>query len=75
MKLVQLGSNQMELQVGDARILVSYETPVAAYTPERGYIRTAKFWSRTTSKHINRWLPTNTVAIVPQEDLNALLNG
>lgn len=36
-------------------ILVSYETPVAAYVPGVGMVRTEEFWSVTTSKHIGLW--------------------
>lgn len=59
------------VQIG-ATVLFSYNTPVVAfvlseYNPkydgnghiieqESGYIKTDKFWSTTTSKHINKWL-------------------
>ncbi len=56
MRVKSIGSNMTEITVGDWTVLVSYETPVAAYTPKQGYFRTSEFHSRTTSKHINRWL-------------------
>ena len=57
MKLNPIAANQNEvvLNNGDT-IFFSYKTPVAAYCPLRGYIRTEKFWSVTTSRHINKWL-------------------
>lgn len=39
------------------QVLVSYETPVAAFVPSLGgYYRTDTKYSVTTSKHINQWL-------------------
>jgi hypothetical protein len=38
-----------------------------------GYIRTAQFWSSTTSRHINKWLKGITeVTEVPQTVLQEL---
>jgi hypothetical protein len=57
MKLIPLGSNQNLVQLnGGVQVLFSYKTPVAAYVPGQGYFRTNHDWSRTTSKHINKWL-------------------
>lgn len=48
-------------------ILFSYSTPVAAYIPGRGFVKTDKFWSKTTSRHINKYLSgVDTVAIESQ---------
>lgn len=44
----------LELDVGE-EVLFSYHTPVAARFGGREY-RTARYWSVTTSKHINRFL-------------------
>ena len=57
MKLTPIAANQTELSfTNGAQVFFSYKTPVAAYCPLRGYIKTAKFWSVTTSRHINKWL-------------------
>lgn len=64
MRLKPLGRNVTELTLNDGTIvLFSYETPVAAWLDDNGpehnlspFIRTRKFWSKTTSKHINEWL-------------------
>ena len=37
-------------------ILTHYETAVAAFHPDLGFIRTSKNHSTTTSKNINMWL-------------------
>jgi len=50
-----IGSNQIEIHHGDNIFLVSYKTPVAAYVKGKFYKTSTKF-SRTTSKHINKWL-------------------
>lgn len=56
MNLVNLGSNMNELILGNKSILISYETPVALHIEGMGYIVTEKKWSRTTSRHINKFL-------------------
>lgn len=66
MKLKQLGANMTELHLNNGTIvLFSYETPVAAFNlmgftngcqTRCAVIKTNKKWSRTTSKHITKWL-------------------
>lgn len=57
MKLIPLASNQNLVRLNNGtQILFSYRTPVAAFVPGEGYFRTNQNWSRTTSKHINKWL-------------------
>jgi len=51
-----VGSNMVEVTHGDATILFSYKTPVAAFVEGHGMFATDKFWSRTTSTHIGKWL-------------------
>lgn len=59
------------------RVLVYYETPVAAWMPDGvegpHFIKTAKKWSATTSKHINKWLAGASADEVPQERIEAIL--
>lgn len=77
MKVQPIGSNQTEVSLADGtEVLISYQTPVAALVPGKGWIRTATKWSVTTSKHINRWLAENCggdVATVPQWELDQLV--
>ena len=56
MRLTPIAANQTEIETADARIFFSYKTPVAAYIFGRGFVRTNKFWSVTTSRHINKWI-------------------
>lgn len=73
MKLKNLGSNMNELVINDTRVLISYETPVACIRPANNFDhlvaeRTDKKWSRTTSKHINKWLASNGCASAKERD-------
>ena len=78
MKLTNFGSNKNSLRFYDGReVFFSYETPVAAYDPDKGYIKTNKHWSTTTTRHINYWLNLSTNAkdtpTVDQETLDEFL--
>ena len=75
MQLTPIAANQTQLNLNDGtEVFFSYKTPVAAYCPSQGYIRTAKFWSVTTSRHINKWLKGITeVTEVPQTVLQELV--
>lgn len=77
MRLNQVTVTSTEVELSDGtRVLFSYRTPVAALVPGKGWIRTEKKWSVTTSKHINRWLAENcggTVQGVPQWELDHLV--
>jgi hypothetical protein len=66
MKVRNVGSNMTELMTDGCTVLFSYETPVAAYTPTQGYVRTAKWYSQTTTRHINKWLDGVTAEEMPQ---------
>jgi len=56
MKLTPIAANQTEVETNEGRIFFSYKTPVAAYLWGKGYIKTEKYWSVTTSRHINKWM-------------------
>lgn len=80
MKLQQKGSNQTELTLNDWYVLFSYQTPVVAIrrSTDTLYV-TEKHWSRTTSRHINKYLadfnyPQDAVR-KPQEFFDDLVGG
>ncbi len=79
MKIKSLGNNKTELHLKHTILLISYETPVALrYTNTRGVLKTEKFHSGTTSKHINQWfescgLDSKLVPTMPQKWFNDLL--
>ena len=76
MKLTPIAANQTEVSfTNGTQVFFSYKTPVAAYLPEKGYVRTEKFWSVTTSRHINKYLQGVTnVETIPQTVLDNLTN-
>ena len=75
MQLTPIASNMTEVETSEARILFSYRTPVAAYVFGEGYVRTEKWWSVTTSRHINKWIDGGTAKEVPQTYLDNLVQG
>ena len=74
MKLTPIAANQTQISLNNGTEgFFSYKTPVAAYLPEKGYVRTEKFWSVTTSRHINKWLKdVNNVTEIDQAILDNL---
>lgn len=57
MQLKTLGPNKTVLKFNNGlEIFFSYETPVAGYEPNNGFFRAKKYYSVTTSKHINEYL-------------------
>ena len=68
MRLKQLGPNQAELITNhEYRILYSYETPVAGYSPLIGWFKVNKKYSVTTTRHINKYLgDISAVALSPE---------
>ena len=57
MKIKSLGANKTEVVTDKIKLLISYETPVV-YIDLRENLsyKVDKFYSVTTSKHINQWL-------------------
>lgn len=78
MKLRSIKANVTELDLGEGtKVLFSYEKPVAytKLTPEgREYYRTNEDYSRTTTKHINSWLPKDLAEEVEQSVIDELVN-
>ena len=72
MKINNIGSNMTEVEMKNGSILVSYSTPVAANIEGRFY-KTAKKWSVTTSKHINKWLSGAKAEVKEQEYFDNLI--
>ena len=81
MKLTKISNNAHTLLLANGtEILFSYETPVAAFVQNFGpynrciYIQTDVKYSRTTSKHINAYLPDTEKAMkVDQSTFDSLL--
>ena len=78
MQLVPLANNMTEVETDLGRVLFSYRTPVAAYIFGKNgfgghFVRTEKWWSVTTSRHINKWTDNCTVKEVSQTFLDKLV--
>ncbi len=74
MKVISIGSNMTEIVTANRSILVSYQTPVALHVEGIGYITTEKKWSKTTSRHINKFLNgAKPYKTEPQEYFDGLL--
>jgi len=73
MKLIPAKSNSKDpviLEYKDGtRLLFSYETPVAAYIPDRGFLVTDLEVSPTTARRIKDWVRTAEFIRVPQSDI------
>ena len=77
MKLKQLGKNKTELELKNGNtVYFSYGVPVVALVPGRGWLRTAKYPSNTTSNHIGEFLSGGeTATTVLQSELDTLADG
>ncbi len=74
MKIRIVGANQTVLSLNSViEVFFSYETPVAAFVPGRGYLKTDTKWSVTTSKHITLYAGKTNGTIVPQSELDQLI--
>jgi len=75
LKLKPIASNMNLIDTPDYLVLFSYATPVACYDKHTyTYYRTAKKWSMTTSRHINKWLDGVKAIEQPQEYFDNLLS-
>lgn len=76
MKVKNLGANKTVISLASGTdVFVSYETPVAAFIPGRGYVKTDKSWSVTTSKHITVWAGKKVTETEPQEFFDNLIKS
>ncbi len=76
MKLRPIAANQTEVTFNNgARVLFSYETPVAAWDPLGGcYLKTEQHYSATTTRHINAWIGPGYMD-VPQSEIDDLVGS
>jgi len=79
MKLNPIKSNMTELELNGKVILFSYKTPVAMCDYSNIY-KTDRYYSQTTSKHINQWANMRNTSkdellTISQLELNNLVEG
>lgn len=71
-----LASNMTLLETPKHIVLFSYATPVASFDKSTySFNRTAKKWSMTTTRHINKWLDGATAKEQSQDYFDNLLGG
>jgi len=76
--LRQYASNMTIVEQDGNEVLFSYSTPVAGRN-EDGVFRTSKWFSSTTTKHINKYfrkefdIDGKKVRELPQEEINKLV--
>lgn len=74
-KVKNVGSNMTLLIRDNAKILFSYETPVAVYdVDEAEFYKTDVKYSMTTTRHINKWLDGENATVVPQAVIDSYCN-
>lgn len=77
MNLKPLGTNVTEVSLGNVKILFSYQTPVAyeiVSGDQSGIYKTDKFWSKTTNRHINKWLNGRMASLVEQKYFDEIVS-
>ena len=65
----------MTIELANATVFFSYNTPVAANLKDGGFVRTSTKYSVTTSKHITQWLEGVDARLVDQSEIDALIKG
>lgn len=80
MNLNPIKADMTELVLDEWRVLFSYRTPVAAQKrATKEYYKTQQKWSVTTTRHINKWIPSDglrtVVFVEPQEFFDNLIMG
>jgi hypothetical protein len=79
MKLRPIASNMTELEMDSGNtVFFSYKTPVACHIQGKGFFRTDKKWSATTTKHINKWLAlhgADNAELIAQKALDDIMEG
>ena len=73
MRIKHINMNMTELELQDGTlVLFSYQTPVASWKDGQFY-KTDRNWSKTTSRHINKW--SDCAIVKPQDYFDNLVKG
>tara|TARA_R100000329_G_scaffold135733_2_gene116184 strand:+ start:729 stop:959 length:231 start_codon:yes stop_codon:yes gene_type:complete len=76
MKLRRIGYNQTVVEYNNgSEVFFSYDTPVAARLQDYEYLRTQDFYSKTTTRHINKYLDGVNAKKVTQQTINNLVGN
>ena len=64
MKVTRIGKQNAHILEGNGyRVLQSYNTIVALQAPSSKDCKTDRYWSVTTSKHINKFVSANPILV------------
>jgi uncharacterized membrane protein len=78
MKLKQIGSNMTVLTLNNGtEVLFSYETPVAGFSmtsDDYRFFKTAWNWSKTTTRHINKYLNGQDATVLAQSEIHEMVD-
>ena len=74
-RIVDKESNYLVLSVDNVELLFSYDTCVAGYTPDYGNFKTDKFHSKTTSKHVNKYLRNKAWETIENDKINEIIKN
>ena len=75
LKLKDVKSNYLVLNVNDSELLFSYTTCVAGFLPDQGYFKSEDFFSNTTSKHVNQYLGKKPFIKIEQQEIKNILKN
>ena len=76
MKLKRTGYNQTVVSLNNGvEVFFSYDTPVAGRSADNEYFRTADYFSKTTSRHINKYLEGVNATVISQQLIDNLAEG
>lgn len=60
-------SNTATIRLTDGReVFLSYGVPVAAFIPGQGYVKTARKYSVTTSRHVNSYAGDRALVLLDE---------
>ena len=67
-KRKQVGSKSMWVHTypNGAEVAISYTTPIAAYIPALGFIKTKEKFSVTTTRHVGVWVKSHGYPLVTE---------
>ena len=72
MKLKTLANNQTIVELPNGiELFFSYQTPVAG-RDAHGYFKTSRYYSRTTTRHINAYLDGRNAREMSQETIDGI---
>ena len=77
MQIERIGDNETKVYTSVYTVLFSYNTPVGFFNGNK-YYRTDEFHSRTTSRHINKWLEgisADRISQITQKDIEQVANN